>query len=310
MIKFIDRLYQSVRKREAPLCVGLDPHAKLLPPDLVKKHVRNTGDTAAGYAAAIEYFLLKIMDRVAPLVPAVKPQWAFFEQFGAAGIQVLQKIAKTAHEQDLLVISDAKRGDIGSTAEAYANVFSGNDDLSLPAPVPSDAVTLNPYLGFDAIAPFVNKPSGNGVFILVKTSNASGTEFQDLTTGNMTVARIVAKYVNDWGQSHTGDCGWSNIGAVVGANHPQEAELLRSIMPRTPFLIPGFGAQGGKAHDAVTALESNGSGGIINSSRDILFAFRKEPYSRRFGEDAFDRAAEEACKHAVDIIRKALASKI
>jgi orotidine-5'-phosphate decarboxylase len=306
---FVDRLYQSVQARAVPLCVGLDPHVHLLPQYLIHKHLQNSDDIWSGYASAIEYFLLKILDRISPLVPAVKPQWAFFEQLGAPGIAVLQNLVKASRERGLLVISDAKRGDIGSTAEAYANVFFGNENLSLPAAVPSDAVTVNPYLGYDAIAPFVNKNSDNGVFVLVKTSNASGAEFQDLLTGDMTLAEKVAEQVNKWGMKHTGACGWSNIGAVVGANHPLQAEQLRKIMPCTPFLIPGFGAQGGKAEDAVVALKSNGEGGIINSSRDILFAFRKEHYMTAYGEDEFDRAAEEACKFAVGAIQKALAAK-
>lgn len=310
--EFVDRLFQSIRTRGTPLCVGLDPHIDLLPKHLVSHHLARASDSWSGLAAAVETFFLKILDCIAPLVPVIKPQWAFFEQLGLPGLTALQRIVAESRARDLIVIADAKRGDIGSTAEAYANVFFENispENRRIPPPFPSDAVTLNPYLGVDAIEPFLRKNPQHGVFILVKTSNSSGTDIQDLPVHNETVARKVAEHVHTWGLSRLGECGWSSVGAVVGANHPDEALLLRDIMPRTPFLIPGFGAQGAGAADAVAALEPDGIGGIINSSRDIVFAYRKTPYANTFGEEKYDRAAEAACLDAVNTIEKALRLK-
>lgn len=311
-MEFSDRLHEAVIARGTPLCVGFDPHMGLLPPSLLKTRLRHTSDPWSGWASVLETFFLKILDRIAPLVPVIKPQWAFFEQFGPAGITALQRIVTEARERGVLVISDAKRGDIGSTAEAYANVFfpaSTESDLAVPPPVPSDAVTLNPYLGSDSVAPFLNRDAAHGVFILVRTSNPSGGEFQNIDTGDGCLMDRVADKVRQWGLSRIGRCGWSSVGAVVGANYPEEARRLRQIMPRTPFLIPGFGAQGGKAIDAVAGLDRDGSGGVINSSRDILFAYRKEPYATRFGEEGFDKAAEAACRESIGIIRLALSQK-
>ncbi|MGB3975119.1 MAG: orotidine-5'-phosphate decarboxylase [bacterium] len=311
-IEFIDRLYLAVQQRGTPLCVGFDPHVAMLPPNLVAKHMAQSSDPWSGLAAAVETFLLKILDCIAPHVPVIKPQLAFFEQFGPPGLAVLQRIVAEAHAHGLIVIADAKRGDIGSTAEAYAKVFFENaspDTSSIPPPIPSDAVTLNPYLGADAIDPFLHKAAHHGVFILVKTSNPSGGDIQNLPVGNGTVARKVAEWVHTLGLSRVGDCGWSSVGAVVGANHPAEALVLREIMPRTPFLIPGFGAQGADASDAVVALEADGFGGVINSSRDILFAYRKAPWQKTYGEDNYGKAAEVACLDAIDKIRKALKKK-
>lgn len=311
-MEFSDRLVEIVRRKGNPLCVGLDPHLRLLPPSLLRDHLRHDHDPWSSWAAAIETFFLRILDRIAPMIPVIKPQLAFFEQFGPAGLNAMQRIVREARERGVLVIADAKRGDIGTTAEAYANVFfspAAGSEPALPPPVPCDACTLNPYLGSDSVLPFLNRDPACGVFILVRTSNASGGEFQELNTGDGQLMDAVARRVREWGESRVGRSGWSSVGAVVGANYPAEARRLRSIMPRTLFLIPGFGAQGGKADDAVTGLDTEGLGGIINSSRDILFAFRKEPYSSRFGEDAYDLAAEAACRDAIDIIRQALGRK-
>ena len=311
-MEFSDRLHDAVDQKNTPLCVGFDPHIRLLPEQLVKRSAKQVSDPWSAWAGALETFFLRILDRIAPLVPVIKPQWAFFEQFGPAGLTALQRIVAEARDRGVLVIADAKRGDIGSTAEAYANVFFPGRlgfEPTLPPPIPSDAVTLSPYLGSDSIVPFLNRDSQYGVFVLVRTSNESGSEFQSLDTGDGQLMDKVGEYVNAWGMPRIGRCGWSSVGAVVGANFPEEARRLRDIMPKTPFLIPGFGAQGGKAADAVVALDPDGSGGVINSSRDILFAYRQEPYRSRFGEDAFDLAAEAACRDAIEAIRCALIRK-
>ncbi|HPQ40096.1 MAG TPA: orotidine-5'-phosphate decarboxylase [bacterium] len=312
MMEFSDRLHRAVLQAGTPLCVGLDPHLDQLPAPLVRRHIEQAGDPATGYARATETFLLRIMDRIAPLVAVIKPQWAFFEQLGPQGMMVLRRICSEARDRGLLVLADAKRGDIGSTAEAYARTFfepADPSDCRVPPPMPADAVTLNPYLGSDAIIPFIRKNPQHGVFILVRTSNASGDEIQNLPVDDHMLQEHVARYVHEWGRSRLGECGWSSVGAVVGATYPEEAERLRRLMPDTPFLIPGFGAQGGSADAAVTALRRDGSGGIVNSSRAILFAYRKAPYAGQFGEDAYDRAAEAACRDAVCRINEALHMK-
>lgn len=311
-MEFSDRLFRAVQQAGTPLCVGFDPHLDMLPGPFVRRYLEKAGNPTDGYARAVEAFLLRILDRIAPLIGVIKPQWAFFEQLGPSGMAALQRICSEARDRGLLVIADAKRGDIGSTAEAYARAFFEPMDPSenrLPPPMPADAVTVNPYLGSDSVKPFLQKNPQHGVFVLVRTSNASGDEVQELPVEDETVRDRVAKYVREWGRHRRGECGWSSVGAVVGATYPEEAQHLRQIMPVTPFLIPGFGAQGGSAEAAVTALNKDGSGGIINSSRAILFAYRKAPYTGQFGEDSFDRAAEAACRDAVCRLNEALQKK-
>ncbi|MCD4654551.1 orotidine-5'-phosphate decarboxylase [bacterium] len=311
-MEFSNRLHRAVQRCGTPLCVGFDPHLDMIPPCLVHRYLEKASDPWSGWAAAIETFFLRILDRIAPLVPVIKPQWAFFEQLGPEGIRVLQRICSEARERGVLIIADAKRGDIGSTATAYANVFFEGADPSrrkLPPPLLTDAVTLNPYLGSDSIKPFLESNAQHGVFILVRTSNPSGDELQNLSVNGEKLQDIVAKKVHKWGKSRMGESGWSSVGAVVGATYPEEALRLRQLMPQTPFLVPGFGAQGGNADNAVVALDKDGSGGIVNSSRDILFAYRKAPYAQQFGEDAYDRAAEAACKDAILKLNEAIRKK-
>lgn len=312
-MEFSDRLCKAVQRCGTPLCVGFDPHLHLLPQSLVHRYTEKAEDPWRGWAAAAETFFLRILDRIAPLVPVIKPQWAFFEQMGPAGMLVLQRICKEARQRGVLVIADAKRSDIGSTAAAYANAYFESaipGDRLLPPPIPVDAITLNPYLGSDSINPFINSNPQHGMFILVRTSNKSGDELQNLPIENQRVLNVMASYVDKWGTERVGESGWSSVGAVVGATYPEEAEMLRDQMPRALFLIPGFGAQGGSAVNAVVALDKDGLGGVVNSSRDILFAFRKAPYAQQFGEEAYDRAAEAACIDAIGRLNEAIQKKV
>jgi len=311
-MEFSDRLHKAVERCGTPLCVGFDPHLDLIPPCLVHRYLEEASDPWSGWAEAIETFFLRILERISSLVPAIKPQWAFFEQLGPPGIRVLQRICQEARERGLLVIADAKRSDIGSTAAAYANVFfEGKESLDrkFPPPMLTDAVTLNPYLGSDSINPFIESNIQHGVFILVRTSNPSGDDLQNLPVNNVRLQDKVAEKVNEWGLKRKGKSGWSSVGAVVGATYPEEALHLRQLMPNTPFLIPGFGAQGGNADNAVVALDKNGDGGIVNSSRDIIFSYRRAPYTRQFGEDSYDRAAEAACRDAIIRLNEAIRKK-
>ena len=305
-----DILTAKVKEKGTPLCVGFDPHLHLLPDSLLMKHMFRRDNPFKAYAAAVEEYLLTILDRITPHVAVIKPQFAFFEQLGVEGIRVLSKLCREARYRGLLVIGDAKRGDIGSTASAYASAYLPEHlQQDPPTAIPLDAVTLNPYLGFDSIEPFLVNRSSTGVFILVKTSNPSGADLQDLKTETGTLAEVVSTKVNKWGESFVGESGFSSVGAVVGATYPEEAGRLRNLMPKTLFLIPGFGAQGAGPDDAVVPLNKDGSGGVINSSRGILFAFRKEPYATDHGMNGYAAAAETACIEAKEQIRQALERK-
>ena len=287
MSSFIERLHDAVHRCESPVLVGLDPHLELLPIEFAV--ARDENAPRADRAKAIGDFLCEVIDIAAGHVPAVKPQSAFFEVFGADGVHEFERVVAAAKDAGLIVIGDVKRGDIGSTAAAYATAFltgpAGADERTL-----CDAITVNPYLGTDSITPFTDacRDAGAGIYILVRTSNPSSAEFQtvELSGGGMLCDRV-AEAVVRWGASlespNRGTAGpWTDVGAVVGATHGAELERLRELMPNTPFLIPGYGAQGGSAADIAGAFTrgSHGSdfeGALVNSSRGILFAGAKDP---------------------------------
>ncbi len=264
-MNFADRLMDAIDQKGTPALVGLDPRYESLPAELRLTENPSRADAAA----AIGTFCQRIIDVVAPLVPAVKPNLAFFEAFGWEGYRVFSEVAAYAQEQGLLVVADAKRGDIGSTAAAYAK--------SLFEAMNVDAVTLSPWLGLDSLAPFFEYASaGKGYFLLVKTSNPSSADIQDRELGDGTVFEHVAKLVDHWGADHVGERGFSSVGAVVGATFPEQAADLRRAMPRTPFLLPGYGAQGGKAESLKNAFGEGGYGALVNSSRGIIFAYQQD----------------------------------
>lgn len=270
---FADRLAAAVRSRRNPTVVGLDPHLDLLPEEYAA--ARDPRVPRAERAEAVCEFLLEVVRLVAPHVPAVKPQSAFFEALGADGAVAWERVVRASREAGLLVIGDVKRGDIGSTARAYATAFlegTGPED----EPHLCDAVTLNPMLGSDSIQPFVEAcaRTGRGLYILVRTSNPSSAEFQ--APGSPCLSERVADAVKQWGSELVGREGWSSVGAVVGATHPDELSALRARMPQTPLLLPGYGAQGAGARDVVAAFTGL-DGALVNSSRGILFAGAKQP---------------------------------
>ncbi|MEM1205573.1 MAG: orotidine-5'-phosphate decarboxylase [Acidobacteriota bacterium] len=268
---FADALTLRIRALGHPLCVGLDPHLHLLPP-LFRRGSMEPGDPET--AAAVGEFLTAILDRLEGRVAVIKPQIAFFEQLGWRGLEVLETLVASARRRGLLVLMDAKRGDIGSTAAAYADAFFGER-----APLQVDALTLNPYLGLDSLAPFLERAQDHrgGLFVLVKTSNAGAGDFQDLRVeGGDAVHLALADALAPLAASSRGPVtGWSAVGAVVGATWPAQAEAIRERLPHSLFLVPGYGAQGGAAKDAVRAfIDGPGGrreGGIVNSSRGILF---------------------------------------
>ena len=246
-------------------------------------------------ADAFERFCKSIIDIVAPLVPAVKPQAAFFEQYGPAGMTALRNVIRYAKQKELLVIFDGKRNDIGSTAEAYAAGILGTESAW-----GADALTVSPYLGDDSIEPFVNTAvqRNAGIYVLVKTSNPGGKMLQDLMVDEKPMYRLVAEYVERLSQQTSG-----SVGAVVGATWSEQLVELRRVMPTAPLLIPGYGAQGGTAKDVVKAFHPDGSGALINNSRGIIFAHLKEPFKAQFGEAHWQEAVLAATRQMIEELR-------
>src|SRR5262249_6728606 len=293
---FADRLIAAVRVKGNPVLVGLDPRAESLPGQLLS--VKGAEATASAFSA----FCQGVIDVVASLVPAVKPQAAFFEQLGVPGMQALKTTIDYAASKNLLVILDGKRNDIGSTAAGYAEAYLGPGNCS---PWSSDALTVSPYLGDDSLTPFVDvaKIRGAGIFVLVKTSNSGGKRFQDLIADGRPVYRHVADYVESLARETVGAGGYGSVGAVVGATYPEQLAELREAMPHTWFLIPGFGAQGGTAKDCATAFDSNGLGAIVNNSRGIIFAHSRPEYRDRFGAARWQEAVEAATRDMIAQLR-------
>jgi len=268
-VHFADELIGRVRELGHPLCVGIDPHLDSIPAAFRKGTMR-AEDPAT--SEVVQAFCLEVIDRLAKRVAVVKPQIALFEQLGWRGIQVLEVLVDRCRANDLLVVLDAKRGDIGSTAEGYARAY-----LEPGSALGADAITVNPYMGRDTLTPFIDRCSahGRGVFVLVKTSNPGSGDLQDRSLGNATVFEAVAEMLAEDCRSLTGpDTGWSSLGVVVGANFAEQAERVRQRLPEALFLVPGFGAQGASAEQAVRGFRAGGGGregGIVNSSRAILF---------------------------------------
>ena len=253
----INRLIKKIQETKAPVCVGLDPMLSYIPEHVVKKAFEEYGETLEGAAEAIWQFNKEIVDHTWDLIPAVKPQIAMYEQFGIEGLKVYQKTVDYCQEKGLIVIGDAKRGDIGSTSAAYATGHLGTVQVGTKtlSGFHTDMVTVNPYLGTDGVKPFVDvcKQEDKGIFVLVKTSNPSSGEFQDQLVNGRPVYELVAEKVVEWGEGCM-DGTYSNVGAVVGATYPEMSKILRKLMPNTYFLVPGYGAQGGTAEDLKTAL--------------------------------------------------------
>jgi len=260
------------------------------------------GASADEQAEAYSQFCRGVIDVVAPLVPAVKPQAAFFEQLGPPGMSVLADVIRYAQEKGLLVILDGKRNDIGSTASAYADGLLGREK---PFGWGADALTVSPYLGDDSLAPFVEVAvqRGAGIFVLVKTSNPGGGMFQDLVAEGMPVYRHVARYVEQQAAATACTNGYGAVGAVVGATYPAQLAELRAEMPHTWFLVPGFGSQGGTAGDVAAAFDEQGTGAIVNNSRGIIFAHARPPYGDRFGAARWQEAVEAATRDMIEQLR-------
>ena len=292
----IEKLVERIKKLEAPIVVGLDPTLNFVPGFLLDKAINEKGETLEAAADAIFEFNKKIVDAVYDLIPAVKPQIAMYEQFGIPGLMAYKQTVDYCHEKGLLVTGDAKRGDIGSTSTAYAighlgKVKIGSTEI---APIDTDFLTINPYMGSDSVVPFVEecKKYDKGLFILVKTSNPSSGEFQDQKVGKKAVYELVGKKVDEWGAELVKN-GYSDVGAVVGATYPEMGEVLREIMPKAYILVPGYGAQGGTAAELKPFFNKDGLGAIVNSSRGIIAAYKQEKYAE-YGAEGFAEAARAA----------------
>ena len=299
----IQKLIAKIQKTNAPIVVGLDPMLNYIPEQIKAAAFAEFGETLEGAAEAVWQYNKAIVDEVYDLIPAVKPQIAMYEQFGIPGLQAFKRTVDYCKEKDLVVIGDVKRGDIGSTSAAYATAHLGQVQVGsqLLTPFGEDFATVNPYLGSDGIKPFLEvcKEEKKGIFILVKTSNPSSGEFQDRLIDGKPVYEIMGEMCENWGSRQIGAYGYSAVGAVVGATYPEQLAELRKKLPHTLFLVPGYGAQGGGAQGVAGAFDENGRGAIVNSSRAIMCAWKKE---ENCPETAFAEAARrEAIRMRDDI---------
>jgi orotidine-5'-phosphate decarboxylase len=298
-VHFVDRLFTAMRRVGNPVLVGIDPRPEELPPGFLDKF----SGGREGVAEALDQFGREVVDVVAPLVAAVKFQSAFYEAYGPAGVAALHACAGYARARGLVVIIDGKRNDIGSTAEAYARGYLGKVPVagSFEPSWQVDAITVNPYFGSDGVSPFIKIAAREhkGIFVLVRTSNNSAGEFQDLACDGKPLYRHVAERVCAWAGAHRGEHGYSLVGAVVGATRPQELAELRQAMPGILLLVAGYGTQGGTGRDVAGAFDENGLGALINNSRGITFAYARSAYHARFGDD-WQSAVAQAVRDMVD----------
>lgn len=307
----INTLIEKIKKTNAPIVVGLDPMMNYIPSRITRRAFAEYGETLEGAAEAIWQYNKGIVDAVSDLVPAVKPQIAMYEQFGIEGMRAFRRTVDYCKEKGLVVIGDVKRGDIGSTSEAYAVGHLGKVAVGSKRyyGFDEDFATVNPYLGSDGIKPFVKvcAEEKKGIFVLVKTSNPSSGEFQDRLVDGRPLYELVGEKVAEWGAECMGN-GYSYVGAVVGATYPEQGRILRKVMPKTFILVPGYGAQGGKGADLVHFFNEDGLGAIINSSRGIIAAYKQERYAS-YGEEGYADAARAAVIAMREDIAQALAAK-
>jgi len=315
------RLQKKIDEKQNPTVVGLDPAIESIPPQILKKHIKEHGETLEAAALAVIEFNMNLIDGLADIIPAVKPQSAYYEALGSFGVYALRQTCSYAKSKGLYVIVDGKRGDIGSTAEAYSaaylgSVKVGNTELM---PFDADALTVNAYLGSDGIKPFIEtaEQHDKAIFALVRTSNPSAIELQDnlvinydtnedpRTSPPTTLYTTVGDLMERLSRKTIDENGYTRVGAVVGATYPDEMKFLRKRLKNTFFLVPGYGAQGGTAEDAALAFDKNGHGAIVNSSRGIIAAWKKshaktdKPVSSC--EHYVEAAREEALKMRDDL---------
>ena len=279
----IDVLIEKIKQTNNPTVMGLDPRYEMIPEYIRKKY----DETLEGVSKAIIEFNKKLIDATYDIIPAVKPQIAFYEMYGLEGMKAFEETCKYAKEKGMIVVADIKRSDIGTTAQAYSNAFLGRTKIGdkEQSIYDVDFVTLNPYMGIDSIKPFIDdcKKYNKGVFILVKTSNPSSGDLQDEKLENGEEVYIkVAKLVEKWGEELIGEYGYSSISVVVGATYPKQLEEIRKVAKHSYFLIPGYGAQGGKAQDIAYGFDKYGLGGIVNASRSLMCAYKSDLWKIKY----------------------------
>ncbi|MEW6747830.1 MAG: orotidine-5'-phosphate decarboxylase [Planctomycetota bacterium] len=293
MRAYADRLAEAIARKGCPIAVGIDPRPERLPPALLQPPVAPL--------AAVEAFCRGLIDCLSPVVPAIKIQVAFFERFLGPGMELYFRMIATGRAKGLLVIGDVKRGDIGSTAEAYAQAHLASRDAA-------DAITVNPYFGTDGVTPFLEAAAkhGRGLYVLVKTTNPSSVELQDLQVSGGPLFEQVAVLVNRWGEAVPGTDRYSSVGAVAGGTHSEALRRLRLLLPRTPLLVPGFGAQGARAGDVVGAFDERGDGALIASSRGVAQAFEGQASTDPRGAPRWQDRVREAAEVMREELRAAL----
>ncbi len=303
-MNFADKLLNAIDEKQNPAVVGLDSDIGKIPEFLRNEFKEKFENPFEAAAECVFEFNKRIIEKIKDIAPAIKLQIAFYEQYGFNGIKTFKRTIELARKSNLVVIEDGKRNDIGNTARAYADAHIGKVNLfgELFSCLDLDCITVNPYLGIDGVKPFIDnvKNYGKGIFVLVKTSNPSSGELQDLFSGNKRIYEIMAELVEKWSEGTEGSLGYKSVGAVVGATYPKEAEVLRKIMPKSIFLVPGYGAQGGGADDAMPCFNKDGRGAIIHSARGVIFAGNEED---------FDKKAEEAALKMKQEIKEAMKKK-
>ena len=294
----IDRLIEKIKETSNPTVIGIDPGYEKIPNCIKEKYDKDI----KGACQAILEFNKGLIDATFDIIPAVKLNIAFYEMYGIEGIKVFEETCQYAKEKEMVVIADIKRGDIGTTAQCYSNAFLGKTKIGEKEEsiFDIDFVTLNPYMGIDSIKPFIEdcKKYNKGVFILVKTSNPSSGDLQDAKLENGEEVYIkVAKLIEKWGEELIGEYGYSSVSAVVGATYPKQLEEIREVAKHAYFLIPGYGAQGGKAKDIAYGFDKNKLGGIVNASRSLMYAYKSDLWKDKYTEKEFEKATrEEAIK--------------
>lgn len=307
MKNIIDTLIEKIKETGNPTVMGLDPRYEMLPKCVTDKYPLNL----EGVAQAIVEYNKALIDATYDIIPAVKPQIAFYEMFGIPGMQAFKETCEYAKQKGMIVIADIKRGDIGSTAQGYSNAYLGRTKIGdiEQSIYDIDFVTVNPYMGTDCVKPFIDdcKKYNKGLFILVKTSNPSSGELQDekLENGEEVYTRI-AKLVEKWGKDLRGEYNYSSISAVVGATYPEQLKQIRQIAPHTYFLIPGYGAQGGTAKDIAYGFDKNGLGGIVNASRSLMCAYKSDKWKDKFEENDYAQATRAEAIRMRDELSQAM----
>ena len=307
MKNIIDVLIEKIKETGNPTVIGLDPRYEMLPKCVTDKYPK----TLEGVAQAIIEYNKSLIDATYDIIPAVKPQIAFYEMFGLPGMEAFKETCEYAKQKGMIVIADIKRGDIGSTAQGYSNAYLGKTKIGdiEQSIFDVDFVTVNPYMGTDCVKPFVEdcKKYNKGLFILVKTSNPSSGELQDLKFENgKEVYTEVAELVEKWGADLIGENGYSSIAAVVGATYPEQLKQIRETAPHTYFLIPGYGAQGGTAKDIAYGFDQYGLGGIVNASRSLMCAYKSDLWKDKFKEEDYAQATRAEAIRMRDELRAAL----